>query len=155
METGSLKILSIPAASLEQIKSFKTSIWLLKSALLGHGQCLSGLPLKAEPRCREDGTSQCGSISSSWEEQPGWSLERLGPLRVYKWACQVQWAELQRLENESRVRNGGQIMDCLLPIKPLSTSSILLGASRGAVSLLKGWLCVTVSFIFSDFLGNS
>ena len=44
----------------------------------------------------------------------------------------------RRLENKTRVRNGGQIRERLLPIKPLSVSLILLGVSKGSCESLKG-----------------
>lgn len=86
METGSLKVSSILAASPGQIKSFTTSSWLLESALAGYGQCMSGLPLKAGLRCREAGTSQ-QSVSSSLESNKLAELGKVGPQRVHKWVC--------------------------------------------------------------------
>ena len=216
METGSLKVSSIPAASPGQIKSFTTSTWLLESALLGYGQCMSGLPLKAGLRCRGAGTSQCRSVSSSRKEEAGWTLERSVPRRVHKWIMPSPGNRATEAGERSKIVEG------LLSIKPLSTSLVLLGGSgasgkesacqcrrckkfrfhpwvqkipwrrkwqptwiflpgkfygqeepgglqsmepqrgghgwatkhRGAVSLLRGWTCVTVSFMFSDFLGN-
>lgn len=44
----------------------------------------------------------------------------------------------RRLENKARVKNGGQIMERLLPIEPLSVSLILLGASKGNCESLEG-----------------
>lgn len=55
----------------------------------------------------------------------------------------------RRLEDKARVRNGGQIMESLLPIKPLSISLILLGASKRSCESPEG-LKLCDSFFYAQ-----